>query len=393
MFRSITFRSHEKYAGKLELDIGLLLECMLFYEQVTILANPGVLKLLLQCINGDDLAELIENGFLDVIYLEDSPGIMNHSKGLRDSVLAPIFFYTETMSLQHQLWETCIEVTGKSGKGRRLAQRLGKNIHSRKHGDQIENNTKDIFLNQDYVKYSFKTILEAWIPSLVWDDRIAINTFENEGGIGFESDLNFPNLTQHFRLQNPDKDYSITPELVLSKMLDAETHLYFSSEFLSEIVTDTVGSELMTKRVDNIASKISGNTSHRSFSEFIMGGVISFREAIRLKQISVHDAVKIIIKSQKFKEWLRGRPTEEVAMQEYMRLLAEETFLSTLPGKTVRFALFGGISAAVGLLASPTIGIGLGLSLNAFDGFLFDQFMNGWRPTQFVENELKKKLR
>jgi hypothetical protein len=52
MFQSITFRDQNKENATKPIDIGMLFECMLFYENTNVIATEGILKQLLVDYSG-----------------------------------------------------------------------------------------------------------------------------------------------------------------------------------------------------------------------------------------------------------------------------------------------------------------------------------------------------
>lgn len=68
MFQSIVFTPNHENNNFI--DIGHLVECMIFYQKVKVLADENILISLLRHFTIDGVVALIENDYLEIIYLE-----------------------------------------------------------------------------------------------------------------------------------------------------------------------------------------------------------------------------------------------------------------------------------------------------------------------------------
>ena len=131
-----------------------------------------------------------------------------------------------------------------------------------------------------------------------------------------------------------------------------------------------------------------------SFKEFALyDEARPFREAFNAQQLSLAEALKVIDKTAKFREWLNGIPPGADVIAEYHRAVNRETVLGKLPGKGARFAAFTGGGAALGI--SSQLGASerqLALDCLHIDNFILDGLLKGWRPNHFVDT-VKKSLR
>ena len=123
MFEAITFSTQNKTDTENPLDIGRLMECMLFYSRTTVVADQGILKQLIRVFGSDSLITLIEASVLDITYTESNIGIITNAiNGIQyhDAVE----FSSPQHTYQDVIRRICIEIIGKAGKGRRTAQKL-----------------------------------------------------------------------------------------------------------------------------------------------------------------------------------------------------------------------------------------------------------------------------
>ena len=153
MFKSITFFNQNTTDVSNPLDIGALVECMLFYGETSVVANQSILKQLFKYFGVDRVIELIEENLLDIIYTETNVGVITRTtNGTEEHDIGQ--FSSPQHTYQDELRKICIDVIGKAGKGRRTAQRIQGLIKVRKHENIILEGARKSFIDQDYINYS-----------------------------------------------------------------------------------------------------------------------------------------------------------------------------------------------------------------------------------------------
>jgi|GEM_PF-1351402 hypothetical protein len=399
MFESITIFNQNKTSVSTPLDIGALVECMLFYGNTTIVANQSTLKQLFRYFGIDGIIELINEDLLQIIYTETFLGI--HTKTINkleyhDFIAAT----TDSMQYQTALRNICIEITDKKGKGRRIAQRIQSQdlIKVKKHENIILDGSKNSILNQEYMNNATKIILKNSIPEKIDVDNIIFHTNETENGVFVSSNIDFSALNKIYHKYIPPSHSTITHAHLLSHILDMESELYFSANNLSEIATSELGSELISHKISYIMDKsIKSKKSISDFQQFVFNDAKSLREAVNNGKVDINDLISVLKKSQKFKKWISGVESNQNLLKEYYNEVANETFLEKLTGKTARFCFFVGSAELLTHLATNSvlpndIAKMVGLGFSVFDYFWLDRLYSGWKPNQFIENEVKKLL-
>jgi hypothetical protein len=120
MFESITF-------GRDSLvdltGLGELAECLLYYKKVHVIVDHGGFTRLSRVCGPETLLGLIEDGHLAVTYLENRPVVVTQLVGGREQHGFALVQGQgkESQRLVPQLFQ---ELTGKQGRGWRIAQRL-----------------------------------------------------------------------------------------------------------------------------------------------------------------------------------------------------------------------------------------------------------------------------
>lgn len=393
MFESITFFNQNITETSKPLDIGALVECMLFYGKTVIVANQNILRQLFAYFGVDRVIELIEAGLLNITYTETNVGVITktiNGTEYHDAVQ----FSSPQHTYQDELRKICIDVVGKTGKGRRIAQRIQDLIKVRNHENIILEGARRSFLNQEYINYSAKSIIQSLLPEKINVNNIEFHTKNTENGIVTATNINFLALNQIYHKYTPPTHSTLTPALILSHTLNTESELYFSSNNLSEIATSELSANLISHKVNYLLEKsIKSSKEIQDFQSFVFDNVKSLREAVNNRQIDLEDLIEVLKNSQKFKKWISGVEPDQNLIKSYYAEVTKKTIADKLPGKSVRWAIFTGAGLIADAVATGGIGTAVGVGLGALDMFCLDKLISGWKPNQFIEEEIKKLLK
>ena len=164
MFESISFRTQNKTDANNPLDIGLLLECMLFYRTTNIIANQTILKQLIREFGLDQFVALLEERLLKIIYTESFTGIHTATINNGLQLYDPVIFSSPQHTFQEIIRRHCIELTGKEGKGRRIARRIETNITVVHHDTILTDGGRKSLLDQDYLRKAIPLVINHIFP-------------------------------------------------------------------------------------------------------------------------------------------------------------------------------------------------------------------------------------
>lgn len=172
---------------------------------------------------------------------------------------------------------------------------------------------------------------------------------------------------------------------VLASAQDYAVDLYLSTAFSADIITAPEISEIASARVDlslRRAGKIGEQIS--SFEEMAFDDAHCFSDAINEGLISFSEALKVIDQSRRFRDWAKGLAPDANLIHEYHRAISKDTILKKLPFSLARFSIFNGLA-----MAADSQIPGAGLFFSAFDTFVLERIIGGWRPNIFVQNVQK----
>ncbi|MBU1213997.1 MAG: hypothetical protein KKF58_04390 [Gammaproteobacteria bacterium] len=389
MFEAISFCTQDKTNIKAPIDIGALVECMLFYEKTTIFANQAILAQLIRFFGVERLLVLIEEDLLKVVYTETLVGVFTTSKGniqYHDVV--------EMSSPQHtyqdELRKICIDVTGRTGKGRRLANKIQDKIYVTKHDHIILEGARRAFLDQDYIDAAAKIVLLEWVPEIGDCAEMIFRTEQSAEGLRVETNLNFSVLNDAYHKRVSPSHSSITPASILGHVLEVERELYFSSSNLSELASSSLSAKLAGKKIDYIFNRTAKSKETLSnFNNFIFNDAKAIREAVNFGQVDLDELIKVLQKSKRFKEWIIKVHPDAHLIKSYYEEVTRQTIFDRLPGKSVRWAVFTGIGLTADAIATGGMGTIAGVALGALDSLYIDKIASGWRPNQFIEGDVR----
>ena len=153
--KSISFFHNNKTNVDEPIDIGNLVECMMFYEETTVFANRSILKQLFTFFGIEGIIELLDEKLLKIDYSEFFLGV--HSTGSANLQYHNVVQVSlPSQNLQSDLIKICQDLTGKMGKGRRIANRIKSLIELTKFNQVVLDGSKNSILDQNFINNSGK---------------------------------------------------------------------------------------------------------------------------------------------------------------------------------------------------------------------------------------------
>jgi len=129
MFESIIYRSQSNTNLSALVDTGALFETMIFYGSTNLFCDRGLLELLIRKVGLEVVIALIEEGFV-VPYFVETIGMIKAVKfadghpGYQPDYAS----FAKEHPFYPSLTYTCIDATGKEGRGRRVARRIASSL-------------------------------------------------------------------------------------------------------------------------------------------------------------------------------------------------------------------------------------------------------------------------
>ena len=102
MFSAITVRTQSLDNSESPIDIGNLLECLLFYKTVYVVATPKMLRQMVRAFGTENLEQLLESNSLAILFSDEILGI--RSTAAHD-LHNPIMFSAAEVAPQYAILE------------------------------------------------------------------------------------------------------------------------------------------------------------------------------------------------------------------------------------------------------------------------------------------------
>ncbi len=380
MFESVCFRHRQPLYNE-DLDICFLAEAMLFYQNVHLIADMGVIKQLVYECGPALVNEFIEEGFLKISYLEKIIGIAPYDNGL----LRPITVLPAkgVWHLEKMAPEIFSRAVGGPGYGRQLGKRFASLVPTLDIGNDSFSMINADFSDQIYVEKAIKQLLSVLVPTynLPQDYRFKIS----KQGDYFRVDTNidFRQVNESFNKSWQKEGELLTVHSLLIYLFDARNDLIFASRGNSELATSPgIASIIDTKYREILNTRSKSQHNMEVFQELVLLNGHEIGESIKMGYRTWRDLLMLLKQARKFKEWLGQKESDASLIYEYNKALEKDTWLGTNPIKNFRFLVFTAVEAII-----PTP---ISIALSAADTFLVDPLLGGWRPNQFVNGPLKR---
>ena len=180
-----------------QFDLGLVAESLLFYSETYLIVAGNNLSGLVKRLGPDLMFRLIDEHQLQVRFIDHNLGAITSNKGTPFARYDVGLIHAEKHSLESAAQNAFVEVTGKSGRGRRLAARFCRSVEPIKFAESITNR-----ITEDMRRGIF---LEEFIKRRL----VSLGAVRNASEI--------PAFKYHFQL-DPGRGFALNTDLELRKL-------------------------------------------------------------------------------------------------------------------------------------------------------------------------------
>lgn len=371
-------------------DVGRLLDAMLYYSKIDFIVDARSFTGLWKVLGKDGTKSLLSHPSLNVQITPEMPVILNNTvNGIT------------THSQQ------TITASGKdnaiikhSDTARSIHQLISNNyscslVEIRK----MLNGFKETRYSKIIPSSDFKTDLFSSLISDSESMRLFLRAFAAREGMTINDDL-IKNL--HVDTISTKDGFIISNNIDLDKILigarkidrwdevlpfalDYKNDLHISQALSSDIISNNINVEIASARIDvSINRALKSKNRISAFEEFAFESAGCFGEAFNEGKMTLRECLKIIDSTDKFRSWLTGIPVNRDIVKEYHLAVNRETILGKMPARVARFSIFTGAGIAADLMGTGGLGTLAGVGISAFDNFVVDGLIKGWRPSNFV---------
>lgn len=371
-------------------DVGFIAENLLFYKQVILIAGAETLPILLSNCDIEVLQELLSSKALRICFRENLLGVMTKitPQGLTINDVSAIS--SDNLKVDQLLFDGLFQATGRRGHSKRLTQKLLPLVEPISYEDNICDMVRSDLTEQSYTKSAIIDTIKFYNPNIdILPNELQYEWKKAADGFIFQTNLNYAEINKLIP-KNPDQKIFNPTSLILN-ILETRGDMHLASSLNSEIATTGLNTALMKIKFKNIYEKTTRNLDNIfQFNDFALEDGFAIREAINSGDKSFKDFMEILEKADKFKEWLEKMGDDKNIIKEYHRAVTKQTWVDKLPSKAARWSFFTGAGLALDVAFAGGLGTAIGTGLSIGDTFLLDKLLKGWKPSAFVETELKK---
>ena len=393
MFDLITIRRQDYSGTDSPLDLGFLAEAMLFYSRVRVISDPGMLRQLVVSLGPDLLIEFLKEDFLELTYLENNLIVATQNAGTPLERHDLGLVSSEKQSLQNYAPTLLQEVTGKQGRGRRLANRITDRTEPYSYDEEVKAQTIQDFADSEYVLSAIKQILTGYAPHYRVPDEFEFSIAQESGLFSVSTNIDFEAANESYHRLVPAEHSTLTSAYLLSLLMTTRSHLSFASENSAELALESVNASLVQLKMSTLlTSRIQSANNLEIFQEFVFDEARAVREAINGGRRCFEDLRDVLKQAREFKKWLVGQDPEEGLLKAYFQESFKDSWIEKLPLKAFRWSVLALGGTIGGLAAGPegaAVGSMAATALSAADTFLLERFTKGWNPSSFVNDRLK----
>ena len=150
---------------------------------------------------------------------------------------------------------------------------------------------------------------------------------------------------------------------------------------------------ILRDKLEAIDRRTKSEARLSEFRDLVVDEIQDVRAAINVGARSFVELRELLHNAKRFRSWLANKSPDAELAKEYFREVTKESWVDKLPNKGVRFVVMAGLGQVIDVLSHGSlVGTAIGTALGAADSFILDKMLKGWRPNQFIDDDLKKFL-
>jgi hypothetical protein len=326
MFDTVSIRNRHIDAPNSPLDLGFFAEAMLFYGHVHVFADRGTLGALVAAIGPDLLIEYLREELFTMTYIANMAAVHTQNNA-HELILAEV----RRLSLQESAQNLLVEVTGKQGKGRRLARQLmnfSKEI--RLPAILLEQGRCDI-ADSEYIDSIVSTVLRAHAPEFRPMNPLVFDVSRTTDGFRIDTNIDFQAANSSYHRRIPKLHSTLSEALLLSYAVNARSDLYLSSMIPSELAVDPLQAEILQGKLSSVLNNQRSTSRLNLFKDMFLENCGDVRGAINSGARNFEELRALIHKAKRFRHWLAGKSADADLAKEYFREVTGQSWMGAAP--------------------------------------------------------------
>ncbi|MBK6015523.1 hypothetical protein [Streptomyces sp. MBT53] len=379
-------------ASSYPLDLGRLAETMLYYRTVRlILTRHSVTQLVQQC--GPDLAlEIVSNTNIDAVFADRDLAVKNEGVGTAQERHRPVSIKVMSEPDDEMVVRLFREATGKSGKGRRMANRFIGQTRSHSLPSNLTDAAADDWQDDVFMRKAIIETVNAFAPGYTLPADLEARLVPQEDGyFMLKSNLDWTALREEYQAKSSADD--LTPGHLLVSIVDMREDLYLGATFAAGIAQDSLGARLVQAKCADLAASVDAQQAKiDQFNEIVVRGLVDLRSAVNSGALPFGDFIRLLPDADKFRGWLDTHTPDADLVKSYAAEATKRRLLSSKPVKELRWLVPAAAGFALFLPNAEVTAPAAAATLAAIDRFVVSRFTEGWRPAIFIDTKLRPSL-
>ncbi len=370
-------------------SLGQLAEILLFYNRVTIYVSEGLLRALSRDVGPARLVSFLEDhkDRVEFRYIDWSVMVVGTSGD--DHNLHFVVGDESTLAVDEPYLDYLRRIGNldtSSGfiRSPELAHRLLGLIGT----DGLHNDLFQSFFSPELVNVKLPGFVESCVGLSYADLE------ELPSGLTFELEQDLGGFTIRYGArQQIDQRRRFQIDDIIVTYIRTSLELSIWGERSSELLLNELESDAVRFAIGGVLQRRMGSVKAiESFQQAVFAHSRAISQAIESGERTFRDFIGLYERSYRFRAWLNGLPFDGDILRGYIQAVTADHWAEKLPSKTARWMLFTGAGLAIDVLGAGGVGTLSGLMLSAFDAFVLDKLLHGWRPNQFVQDHAARFL-
>lgn len=405
-----------------KLNIGVLCESLLFYQNVSVLAGrDDLIRLFKRCsIRG--VEQLIKEGRLTIYIGEEhlGPAILpiDQKNNINGYILDT--YSSKSSTYEKVLFQAFDQITKNVQTSLKLVKEFAPLVKPFTYSQSISSLVKNDFNDANFLRNSLYEYINDQAPGIIHSPfDIEVSIIEENPELAtkffgeprdlfrFESNLPIDKIqNEQIARTHITRQSDIYSGYLLS-LLESIGDVNTAMQLSSEILTRELHSSIIKYKFKELYDKVTKSQFNiNEFNDEVLTDYHSVGEAVRLHKLPFSKFLEILHISDRFKSWLKDSPDDPGLLAQYYKATAKDGKFESFPLKHMKFVLSASIGWAIGQYTDPKIAEDLlgasinqtilstvfGTTFNAIDTFYIDQLLKGWKPNQYVEGKLIPRL-
>ncbi len=372
------------------MTLGEIAEAMLFYQNVHLIIDHGLLSGIVDLIGIEGLLDLLDRN-VTATYSPDMLGTSTTKIGAIDHHKFIGFQFSgdqEAGQLRgnHKVIERILVRKGYDKKKaglltERFLKRVSvKAIASDKFfpGGICNAATLDLYENAFLVEAVNETLFRTEGATRI--NGLTMEVIPTHAGFHVLSNIDFFAINTVRSQMAPPRE-PLTLAHFLQSVFEARADMMLASHYGGDFRTSDTSSGVIAVRSRELLHRAGLNLDQISlFQNVVIAEGRTVKEAINSGDKQFSDFLKLIDRSDRFKGWISKIHPDQAIVTAYISEMSRVDWIQSLPAKILRYSM-----STVADFIEPL----LGTTLSAADTFLLEKLLKGWRPHHFVEKQLK----